>query len=190
MYSLSISRNQQPVEELVLRQDTITIGRSKQNDVQLADTTVSQLHARLIVDTDSLVIEDLHSTNGTYVNGQRITKQKLDSGDEIMIGQHKLSCDRLFQSDEALEAEPTLQMSREAIEQFLNSEQSVPATATEASDDKAIKWVAQDRNGVWWGFHQQPVASSSGWSNFQDTMKLRLKQEPPNPEWRDTLHKI
>jgi len=190
MYSLSITHNQKPVEEFILRHEIVTIGRGGENDIQLPDTTVSHWHARFVVSPDALIIEDMGSTNGTYVNGQRIKRQQLKNGDQVMIGQHKLSFDNLGLTGDADEQEPTLQMSRNTIEQVLFNSQNKPSSPPPSNDSKAINWVAQDQNGVWWGFEQQPVADSAGWSNFQDTMKLKLKQEPPNPEWRETLHKV
>ena len=80
-------------------------------------------------------------------------------------------------------------MKHNTIEQILLNSQTHPATSP-PPDSKAINWVAQDQNGVWWGFERQPVADTAGWSNFQDTMKLKLKHEPPNPQWRATLHKV
>lgn len=190
MYNLSISRNHQPVDEYALRQDIVTIGRGSENDIQLSDTTVSHHHAQFLISHNSLIVEDLNSTNGTYVNGLRIKRQQLKNGDEVTIGQHKLSFDNINSPDDELEHEPTLQMSRHSIEQMLVNGQINPTPPPATNDTKAINWVAQDQNGVWWGFEQQPVAKSSGWSNFQDTMKLKLKQETPNPQWRDTLHKV
>ena len=191
MYNLSISRNQQPVDEFVLRQDVVTVGRSSDNDIQLSDTTVSQHHAKFIINGEGLLIEDLNSTNGTYINGEAIRRHQLQNGDEVMIGQHKLSFDKLGQEEEEIEHEPTLQLSRHSIEQMLSNNLNPAAqTPKPDGDGKAINWVAQDQNGIWWGFEQQPVADSGGWSNFQDTMKLKLKTETPNPGWRETLHKV
>ncbi|MFV0388322.1 MAG: FHA domain-containing protein [Pyrinomonadaceae bacterium] len=51
----------------------ISVGRSKQNDVQIADSSVSKLHASLSLDENlNLVVADIGSTNGTFVNGERI----------------------------------------------------------------------------------------------------------------------
>ncbi len=191
MYSLSISHNQQTVDEYVLRHEIVTIGRGSDNDIQLIDTTISQRHAQLVVSPDTLIIEDMDSTNGTYINGLRIKKQQLKHGDRVMIGQHKLSFDNLGLPEDAGEQEPTLQMNRNTIEQILFDSKNSPLTPPPPpGSSKAINWVAQDQNGIWWGFEQQPVVYNAGWSNFQDTMKLKLKQESPNLEWRKTLHKI
>lgn len=190
MYSLNITHNQKSVDEYILRHEIVTIGRGSENDIQLIDTTISQCHAQFIVSPNALIIEDLGSTNGTYVNGRRIKKQALKNGDQVMIGQHKLSFDNLGLPEDNYEQEPTLQMSHNTIKQMLFEGQSKPNATPPADDSKAINWVAQDQDGIWWGFEQQPVADSAGWSNFQDTMRLKLKRESPNPEWRDTLHKV
>ncbi len=70
---------------------TITIGRRSTNDVCIPHLSVSGNHCRMLVgDTDTL-IEDLNSTNGTYINGRLISKQNLKDGDDIIIGKAKLT---------------------------------------------------------------------------------------------------
>jgi pSer/pThr/pTyr-binding forkhead associated (FHA) protein/subtilisin family serine protease len=74
-----------------LLQDRTDIGRSRSNDIHLADERVSRHHARIELQQDVFVISDLDSANGTYVNGQRIERHWLQSGDEIRIGDTRLS---------------------------------------------------------------------------------------------------
>jgi pSer/pThr/pTyr-binding forkhead associated (FHA) protein len=63
------------------------IGRNPEGDIALpADGKASRLHARLVADGNAIAIEDAGSTNGTFVNGQRVTRQTLTSGDTIVIG--------------------------------------------------------------------------------------------------------
>jgi pSer/pThr/pTyr-binding forkhead associated (FHA) protein len=65
----------------------LTIGRKDDNSIVLCDQHVSGNHAKIIVRNDSLFIEDLNSTNGTYLNGNKINgKAKLTNRDEIKIG--------------------------------------------------------------------------------------------------------
>ena len=65
----------------------LTIGRKDENSIVLSDQHVSGNHAKIIVRNDSLFIEDLNSTNGTYLNGNKISgKMKLTNKDEIKIG--------------------------------------------------------------------------------------------------------
>lgn len=67
--------------------DIVTIGRKEDNSVVLQDRHTSGNHARLIVRENNLYIQDLHSTNGTFVNGRKIsTNVKLLGREEIQIG--------------------------------------------------------------------------------------------------------
>ena len=67
--------------------DTLTFGRDPENDITLDDSQVSRFHARLIRKDDEISVEDLGSTNGTMVNGNRITGQQvLQPADIIGIG--------------------------------------------------------------------------------------------------------
>lgn len=75
-------------ERYPLDQDVLFVGRDLQNDIVVADVEVSRRHARLIRQADgSYLIEDLGSTNGTFVNGRRVAgQQALKRGDVIMLG--------------------------------------------------------------------------------------------------------
>ncbi|MGH2806462.1 MAG: FHA domain-containing protein FhaB/FipA [Actinomycetota bacterium] len=73
----------------------ITIGRSDKCSLVLDDTYVSQIHARLFSRGDSIMVEDLGSTNGTYVNRRRITAPaELRRGDQVKIGKSVLEMRR------------------------------------------------------------------------------------------------
>ena len=64
-----------------------TAGRDPQAEIALpADTKTSRAHARFVYENSSFTVEDQGSTNGTYVNGQRITRQALAAGDTVTIG--------------------------------------------------------------------------------------------------------
>jgi len=76
-----------PVGDMELGSGSLLIGRLPECDVLLSDTLVSRMHARISVQSDSVVVEDLHSTNGVYVNGQRVGHSTvLCEGDRILIG--------------------------------------------------------------------------------------------------------
>lgn len=72
--------------EFVLEKKAFTIGRSQENDLALPNLRVSREHAVLRIGGDGVMIHDLGSTNGTYVNGERITKRLLHNDDKISIG--------------------------------------------------------------------------------------------------------
>ena len=72
--------------ERELPQGQLTLGRSSSCDLVLADQRVSRQHARVVLERDMLVIHDLKSRNGTFVNGERIESANLSTGDEITVG--------------------------------------------------------------------------------------------------------
>lgn len=73
-----------------------TIGRASRADFNVDAALVSRLHCRLTARTDGVLeIEDLESTNGTFVNGKKITKAELADGDRIGVGRVTLSVERV-----------------------------------------------------------------------------------------------
>ena len=68
----------------------LTIGRDQDRHVTLNDDRASRAHARLEPEGDHAVVEDLDSSNGTYVNDALITRQPLRAGDVILIGHTRI----------------------------------------------------------------------------------------------------
>ena len=66
--------------------EQITMGRGGSADVRLVDEGISRFHCRIKVDGDDLYVEDLQSRNGTFLNGERISRRKLEDGDKIQLG--------------------------------------------------------------------------------------------------------
>ena len=71
-----------------------TVGRAPRADFILDVALVSRLHCRLTAGDDQLEVVDLKSTNGTYVNDQRIDSATLATGDRLRIGRVELTVDR------------------------------------------------------------------------------------------------
>jgi pSer/pThr/pTyr-binding forkhead associated (FHA) protein len=82
--------NDEVVREYALDQESIVIGRRPSSDVHIDNLAVSGSHARVLTILKDSFLEDLGSTNGVYVNGQRIRKHALADGDLITIGKHQL----------------------------------------------------------------------------------------------------
>lgn len=91
MQKLFLHKQGKPLGELELGPGVTTIGRGPDNDIILADRTVSARHACIHLTRGLATVQDLDSTNGTFVNGQRITTRPLDDGDVISIGLYRLS---------------------------------------------------------------------------------------------------
>jgi hypothetical protein len=74
-----------------LRSGSLLIGRSQEADLVVEDPLVSRLHARIWLDDDGVRIEDLHSTNGVYLNGERLVRATaLKVGDHALVGTNEL----------------------------------------------------------------------------------------------------
>jgi hypothetical protein len=86
MPKLIISIDGVVVKEALLTKDRSTIGRRPYNDVVIDNLAVSGEHALIQMVGDTAVLEDLGSTNGTFVNGRAVRKQTLADGDVIEIG--------------------------------------------------------------------------------------------------------
>jgi len=75
--------------------DGALLGRGEQADIQLEDGFASSSHARLVAQGDVIVLEDLGSTNGTYLNGEPLSgPQPLHVGDKIRIGDSEFTFER------------------------------------------------------------------------------------------------
>lgn len=79
---------QGPRESVLVRleREVTRIGRGLNADLRLDDNSVSRRHARLVHDADGARILDDHSSNGTFVNGQRVEQATLESGDALVLG--------------------------------------------------------------------------------------------------------
>ena len=73
-------------KKLTLNKNITKVGKRESNDLILADKTVSRNHVEIEYASDSFLLRDLGSTNGTFVNGERITTAHLQDGDRITVG--------------------------------------------------------------------------------------------------------
>ncbi len=90
MAKLVLSLNGSMQGEYPLDKERLTIGRKPDNDIPIDNLAVSGKHALIITILDDSFLEDLGSTNGSYVNGKLIKKHALKDGDVIAIGKHEL----------------------------------------------------------------------------------------------------
>ena len=93
MPKLSLMFEDKIVKELPVGNRPVTIGRSPDNDLPVDNLAVSNHHAKVYYEAGRLVIEDLDSLNGTFVNDLRIERATLHDGDKIHIGKHHIKVD-------------------------------------------------------------------------------------------------
>ena len=90
MSRLILSIDGQTMAEYNMTKERYTIGRLPDNDVRIDNPTVSGHHSLIINILNDSFLEDLNSTNGTYVNGKLIKKHALQTGDVVTVGKHQL----------------------------------------------------------------------------------------------------
>lgn len=79
------------IKEVQLSKDRTSLGRRPYNDIVIDNLAVSGEHAVLQMSGNEVYVEDLNSTNGTYVNGKAVKKQLLQHNDTVEIGKYKIS---------------------------------------------------------------------------------------------------
>jgi FHA domain-containing protein len=100
----------------------MTIGRLPDNTVVIDNPAVSSHHAAVFRSGDDYVLEDLESTNGTFVNSKRVVTHTLQTGDVILVGKHELVFDRAG-GEPVVSDDGKLHMSKMDNTVFLDTEQ-------------------------------------------------------------------
>jgi pSer/pThr/pTyr-binding forkhead associated (FHA) protein len=90
MARLILSLDGQTLAEYNMTKERYTVGRLPDNDIRIDNAAVSGHHSLIINILNDSFLEDLNSTNGTYVNGKLIKKHALQHGDVITVGHHQL----------------------------------------------------------------------------------------------------
>jgi len=115
-YQLTMRSGPTPGKTYQLDQEETIVGRDLANDIAISDPEVSRRHARFMRKDENFLIEDLGSTNGTFLNGERISSpQQLRSGDVITLGENVVMVfekssydpDATVVSSQAVQPEPT-----------------------------------------------------------------------------------
>lgn len=93
MAKLSLMFEEKIMKEVPVGSRPVSIGRSPDNDLPVDNLAVSNYHARVYFEGSRLVVEDLDSLNGTFVNDLRVERATLHDGDSIWIGKHHIKVD-------------------------------------------------------------------------------------------------
>ena len=140
MARLILSLDGQTLAEYNMTKERYTVGRLPDNDIRIDNAAVSGHHSLLINILNDSFLEDLNSTNGTYVNGKLIKKHALQHGDVITVGHHQLR----YVDDQAQQApedefektmvisQPSAQMEKQ-VAQAARAAEAAAASAAAAS---------------------------------------------------------
>ena len=137
MARLILSLDGQVMAEYNMNKERYTVGRLPDNDIRIDNAAVSGHHSLIINILNDSFLEDLNSTNGTYVNGKLIKKHALQHGDVITVGHHQL---RFMEDDEQqdeFEKTMVIQPSARPVEALrAATETAAPQAAETASHAK------------------------------------------------------
>jgi pSer/pThr/pTyr-binding forkhead associated (FHA) protein len=111
MGKLVVSLDGVVIKEVQITKDKTTLGRRPYNDIVIDNLAVSGEHAVLQMSGADVFIEDLNSTNGTYINGKAIKKQLLTHNDTVEIGKYKIK----YLVDDGADYEKTMMMKTGAV---------------------------------------------------------------------------
>src|SRR5579859_6241192 len=90
MPKLLLKFNAAVIKEIPFDKDSLSVGRKSDNDIVVDNPAISGHHCRIMKEGASFFVEDLESTNGTYVNEKRVQKAPLRHNDVIGIAKHAL----------------------------------------------------------------------------------------------------
>lgn len=90
-YFINVSLDSKLIERVRIDKEKISIGRDSDNDIYINNLAISRYHARILYQDDKIFIEDLESSNGTYLNGKKISHTEINENDTILIGKYKLN---------------------------------------------------------------------------------------------------
>jgi pSer/pThr/pTyr-binding forkhead associated (FHA) protein len=142
MARLILSLDGTVLAEYNMNKERYTIGRLPDNDIRIDNPAVSGHHSLIINILNDSFLEDLNSTNGTYVNGKLIKKHALQHGDVITAGHHQL---RFVEDDEAQQDEfektMVIQPSARPVERIRAAVSESAATATGAGVTAARRTI-------------------------------------------------
>lgn len=90
MTKLILTFNKQVIKEFPFIGESMTIGRHEDNNIVIDNLAVSSYHAKIDKAGGDYILTDLQSTNGTFVNEEKVHSHRLSHGDNILIGKHKI----------------------------------------------------------------------------------------------------
>ena len=129
MLTILLKFNDKILKAIESDKKEIVIGRNAENDIVIENLAVSKMHARIVEQDGAYYIEDLNSTNGTYLNKIRITKKDLKNNDIIIVGKHSLEINFVKKGD-------------------INTTQYIKSDTMKLTTEKHIKMLAEQKEEI------------------------------------------
>jgi pSer/pThr/pTyr-binding forkhead associated (FHA) protein len=129
MGKLVVSLDNVVIKEFQITKERTTLGRRPYNDIVIDNLAVSGEHAVLTAAQSDVFIEDLNSTNGTYINGKAVKKQLLSNNDVVEVGKYRIK----FLAEDAEDYEKTMILRPGAFGRAPGTIGAAPAAAGSAA---------------------------------------------------------
>ncbi|MCK9283308.1 MAG: FHA domain-containing protein [Rhodocyclaceae bacterium] len=128
MAKLILSMDGLTLKEIPLTKERTTIGRKPHNDIQIDNLAISGEHAVIVTILNDSFLEDLDSTNGTFVNGQQVKKHFLQNSDVVELGKYRLKyVNETPQQGSAADFEKTMVLRPDMLKKAAEHVESKPA---------------------------------------------------------------
>ncbi len=140
MHKFVVFYNGEPLKTYELDEPVINIGRLPENTISIANMGISRRHTKIEEDADrKYVLSDLNSLNGTYVNGKRVKKIALNSGDKITIGKYTILYEQIEPHNPDLSSRQSEQYTAKYNQQIAGEPQSPDSQSkTEKVENTAV----------------------------------------------------
>jgi len=147
----------------------LTIGRDPENMIVLDHTAISRFHCRITCEKDQYFIHDLGSTNGTYLNGRRVTRERLSPGDELIIANVGFLVEAAHST--LADVRPALNVTVSIDAQPKKSSVTMSKSAEENSGADLLEGLGSEPNGANKALHVLYKADSA-FKNIEDLQLL------------------
>ena len=145
MPKLILSTKDEIIDEYPIDKELITIGRRTDNDICLDNLAISGYHTQISMVLNDCFIEDMNSTNGTFVNSKIVRKHALKDGDVIDIGNHRIKyINHLATSSANSEFEKTIVIKRSS--EATTFEESITQIENQILNEKNNSFVSEKEN--------------------------------------------
>ena len=147
----------------------LTIGRDPENMIVLDHTAISRFHARITCEKDQYFVHDLGSTNGTYLNGRRVTRERLSPGDELIIANIGIMVEATHST--IVDSRPAMNITVSIDAQPRKSSVTLSKPAEESGGTELIEGLGTDPNSAQ-GALQVLYKADTAFKNIEDLQLL------------------
>ncbi len=172
MFQISITDEQSKKRHCSVNKNVVTIGRAPDNDICIDVFGVSRYHARVAFNGQAIIVQDLDSTNGTFVNGKAVEQTTITATDQVSIGRATLNISHIALSEKA----PASAIMRDELngdsrasanpEPILSETQAVPQVKVNVSTSAPTATPPRKRNVSFWETHRSLLTPV--WDQLED----------------------